>query len=141
MRTHGWIAALAALALIGSPAAFAKGKGNPPGHAEGKGKKEHGPPAHSNAGGNFSSNDREIFHSFFVAHPNYRGSPLPPGIAKNYARGKPLPPGIAKKVVPYDLLQRLPERPGYTYYIVDDDVVLVAIATGVVADILVDVFV
>ena len=63
---------------------------------------------------------------------------LPPGIAKNYARGKPLPPGIAKRYLPADLRPRLPAYQGYELVVVDRDVLLVAIATGIIVDILVD---
>lgn len=67
-------------------------------------------------------------------------SQLPPGIRKNLARGKPLPPGIAKKMVPGPMLARLPVYPGYEWRIAGSDLVLVAIATAVVADVLLDVF-
>ncbi|MCG7326283.1 anti-virulence regulator CigR family protein [Achromobacter sp. ACRQX] len=67
-------------------------------------------------------------------------SQLPPGIRKNLARGKPLPPGIAKKMVPGPMLARLPAYPGYEWRIAGSDLVLVAIATAVVADVLIDVF-
>jgi hypothetical protein len=67
-------------------------------------------------------------------------SSLPPGIRKNLARGKPLPPGIAKKLVPGPLLGRLPRHPGYEWRIAGSDLILVAIATAVVADVLYDVF-
>ncbi|WP_313698060.1 anti-virulence regulator CigR family protein [Achromobacter sp.] len=67
-------------------------------------------------------------------------SQLPPGIRKNLARGKPLPPGIAKKMVPGPMLARLPAYPGYEWRIAGSDLVLVAIATAVVADVLLDVF-
>lgn len=62
-------------------------------------------------------------------------SPLPPGIAKNLARGKPLPPGIAKR---FDsrLASRLPYYEGYEWKQVGTDVVLVAVATGIVYEIL-----
>lgn len=62
-------------------------------------------------------------------------SALPPGIAKNLARGKPLPPGIAKN---FDnrLNTRLPHYDGYEWKQVGRDVVLVAIATGIVYEIL-----
>ena len=50
---------------------------------------------------------------------------LPPGIAKNLARGKPLPPGIAKKTVPDDLIILLPARPGASWLIAGDMVLLV----------------
>lgn len=67
-------------------------------------------------------------------------SSLPPGIRKNLARGKPLPPGIAKKMVPGSLLSRLPRHPGYEWRIAGTDLILVSIATAVIADILYDVF-
>ena len=58
---------------------------------------------------------------------------LPPGLAK---QGK-IPPGIAKKALPADLLRRLPAaRPGTERVIVDNDVVLIAAATGGILDVL-----
>ncbi|WP_322998110.1 anti-virulence regulator CigR family protein [Castellaniella sp.] len=65
---------------------------------------------------------------------------LPPGIRKNLARGKPLPPGIAKKLVPGPLLGRLPRYDGYEWRVAGSDLVLIAIGSAVVADILYDVF-
>ncbi|MGB6009078.1 anti-virulence regulator CigR family protein [Castellaniella sp.] len=65
---------------------------------------------------------------------------LPPGIRKNLARGKPLPPGIAKKLVPGPLLGRLPRHDGYEWRVAGTDLILIAIGTAVVADILYDVF-
>ncbi|WPC06428.1 anti-virulence regulator CigR family protein [Pseudomonas benzenivorans] len=60
---------------------------------------------------------------------------LPPGIAKNLARGKPLPPGIAKN---FDarLAGQLPRYEGYEWKQIGRDVVLVAIATGIVYEVL-----
>ncbi len=64
---------------------------------------------------------------------------LPPGIAKNLERGKPLPPGIAKRDLPQDLNYSLPDRhDGYERTVVGNDVVLVEIDTGKIADIIVD---
>ncbi|KFX70050.1 membrane protein [Pseudomonas taeanensis MS-3] len=62
-------------------------------------------------------------------------SSLPPGIAKNLARGKPLPPGIAKN---FDnrLLGQLPRYDGYEWKQIGTNVVLVAIATGVIYEVL-----
>jgi Ni/Co efflux regulator RcnB len=65
---------------------------------------------------------------------------LPPGIRKNLARGKPLPPGIAKKTVPGPMLAQLPSYPGHEWRIYGSDLVLVAVATAVIADVLFDVF-
>ena len=64
---------------------------------------------------------------------------LPPGAVRNYARGKRLPPGIAKRPLPPDLAARLRVQPGYQYVMVDRDVLLIAVSTGIVADILTDV--
>jgi len=66
--------------------------------------------------------------------------PLPPGIRKNLARGKSLPPGIAKQLAPPTMIQRLPAHPGHEWRVVGTDLVLVAIATAVVVDVLIDVF-
>ncbi len=64
---------------------------------------------------------------------------LPPGIAKNLQRGKPLPPGIAKRDVPPGLDSSLPDsHDGYERTIVGNDVVLVEIDTGNIADIITD---
>jgi hypothetical protein len=62
-------------------------------------------------------------------------SSLPPGIAKNLARGKPLPPGIAKN---FDsrLASQLPRYDGYEWKQAGTDVILVAIATGIVYEVL-----
>jgi Nickel/cobalt transporter regulator len=64
--------------------------------------------------------------------------PLPPGIAKKVARGGALPPGIAKRYLPNDLIVQLPPRPGYEWVVVGTDVLLVAAATGLIVDILID---
>ena len=62
-------------------------------------------------------------------------SALPPGIAKNLARGKPLPPGIAKN---FDgrVASQLPRYDGYEWKQAGTDVILVAIATGIVYEVL-----
>ncbi len=68
------------------------------------------------------------------------GRQLPPGIRKQLARGKPLPPGIAKKVSQPDFLAALPQHQGYEWQICGEDLVLVAVATAVIAEVLSDVF-
>lgn len=60
---------------------------------------------------------------------------LPPGIAKNLARGKPLPPGIAKNFNDR-VASQLPRYDGYPWKQVGTDVVLVAIASGIVYEVL-----
>ncbi len=65
---------------------------------------------------------------------------LPPGIARNLARGKPLPPGIARTRVPQGMLSGLPSIADHEWRIAGQDLILVAIATAVVVEILEEVF-
>jgi hypothetical protein len=81
-----------------------------------------------------------LAHGYAVDYGLTGYSSLPPGIRKNLARGKPLPPGIQQKMVPGPLLGRLPRYPGYEWRIAGSDLILIAVATAVVADILYDVF-
>jgi hypothetical protein len=71
-------------------------------------------------------------------HTGYKR--LPPGVRKNLARGKPLPPGIAKKAVPGTIGQHLPTYPDYEWTRCGADLVLVQVATRVVADVLTGIF-
>lgn len=66
--------------------------------------------------------------------------PLPPGIQKNLMRGKPLPPGIAKKVLPMPFINQLPYHPGCEWRAVGSDLVLIALSTAIVVDVLKNVF-
>ena len=60
---------------------------------------------------------------------------LPPGIAKRWAMGQPLPKGIDLARLPEDLRRRLGlPPPGYEYGRVDDDVVLIEMATRKVVE-------
>ena len=98
----------------------------------------------------FSKNEIAIIRDYYSSQPResagkgqqkkQTSKPLPPGIAKNLARGKPLPPGIAKQRLPDDLIRRLPlVSAGYERVIVDGRLLLVAVATQVIADVLSDV--
>ncbi|HET7687314.1 MAG TPA: anti-virulence regulator CigR family protein, partial [Candidatus Macondimonas sp.] len=64
----------------------------------------------------------------------------PPGIRRNLARGKPLPPGIARQAVPGPVLRGLPHHEGYEWLVCGTDLVLVAIAGAIMADVIFDVF-
>lgn len=133
-----------AVSLLGIAAAHAA----PP---EGKGKPDR---SHQNAGGRKqgdggSGSLRALVNVTISAGEARRYaeelnlvgySSLPPGIRKNLGRGKPLPPGIAKKLAPQPLIERLPRYDGYEWRVVGADLVLVAIATAVIADVLSDVF-
>ena len=65
---------------------------------------------------------------------------LPPGIAKNLARGKPLPPGIARTRVPGGMLNSLPRVEGHEWQISGRDLILIAIGTLIVVEVLQNVF-
>lgn len=60
--------------------------------------------------------------------------PLPPGV--RFRVGYRRPPNVVYYDVPPVLLRRLPAYPGYRYYMAGDDIILVAIATGIIVDIL-----
>ncbi|MDD3448933.1 MAG: anti-virulence regulator CigR family protein, partial [Gammaproteobacteria bacterium] len=71
----------------------------------------------------------------------YSGAkPLPPGIRKNLARGKPLPPGIAKRYVNPDLRSALPYHDGYDWVQTGTDLVLMQATTGLVSEVIRNVF-
>lgn len=67
-------------------------------------------------------------------------SGLPPGIRRNLARGKPLPPGIARRNLPDGMVRGLPVVQGHEWRVAGTDLVLVALGTLIVAEILQDVF-
>lgn len=61
---------------------------------------------------------------------------LPPGQAKKrYAVGRPIPQGVEIDILPGEVIVRLPPLPdGYGYRMVDGDLVVVALASLVIAD-------
>jgi Ni/Co efflux regulator RcnB len=98
----------------------------------------------------FSSVEKELIRDFFGGlEPDASGDlpyglakrdELPPGLQKHIEKYGTLPPGLAKRSLPYDLESRLPRLGSdLERVIVDDDVVLVQRATGVIFDILEDV--
>lgn len=130
---------------MGSASALAdpgngKGKNNGNGHSNdhaqgGKGKgNDDGGNAWRGGG---PSVDRNSIYGLLGGHRDYwsPGPALPPGIQKNLARGKPLPPGIAKKL-DGRLLGQLPRYDGYEWQQVGTDLILVAIATGIIYEVL-----
>ncbi|NDV13668.1 anti-virulence regulator CigR family protein [Crenobacter caeni] len=144
------VCATLALVLGATPALAAppEGKGKPEKH-QGHGK----PQKHGQAASGYDSADaaRDLVRAGITAaavraiigerHLDLGGySALPPGIRKNLARGKPLPPGIAKKAVPMPLLSELPKHSGYEWQVAGRDLVLVALGSMLIADVLSDVF-
>lgn len=87
----------------------------------------------------FSEIEKRLIREYYAGQ-GHGAAPanLPPGIRKRLARGKGLPPGIAKKYLPSDLEGRLPARAGVERRVIGSDVVLVAIATNLVLDIIFD---
>lgn len=63
------------------------------------------------------------------------GPTLSPGIQKKLARGKPLPPSIANKL-DGRLLGQLPRYDGDEWIQADVELILVAVATGVIYEVL-----
>jgi len=140
---------LTSLVLItGSVGAFAD-PGNGKGQGNGKGNSQNSQ-GHGNQGGGAKgkssgqsdwdhgpSIDRGSVLSVLNSYHNYwsPGPALPPGIQKNLARGKPLPPGIAKKL-DGRLLGHLPRYDGYEWQQAGTDLILVAIATGIIYEVL-----
>ncbi|WP_440090828.1 anti-virulence regulator CigR family protein [Pseudomonas putida] len=105
-----------------------QGQGNSGGHKQSAGGNDwHGGP----------SIDRGDVLGILGGHRNYwsPGPALPPGIQKNLARGKPLPPGIAKKL-DGRLLGQLPRYDGYEWMQAGADLILVAVATGIIYEVL-----
>jgi len=81
---------------------------------------------------------RDLFRGTGGIPGSYK--PLPPGIRKNLARGKPIPPGIAKTRLPVTYMGKLPHYPGYEWLGAGLDLLLVQTASGIIADVLIDVF-
>lgn len=149
LKSRSLIAVFTCLALVTGPfAALAdpgngKGQGNGKGYPEGFSGPDH-PGGHGNgkksAGGQRAhgpSVDRGAVLGVLGGYRDYwrPGPALPPGIQKNLARGKPLPPGIAKKL-DGRLLGHLPRYEGYEWQQAGADLILVAVATGIIYEVL-----
>jgi hypothetical protein len=66
---------------------------------------------------------------------------LPPGLEQQLERNGHLPPGLEKRALPEGLERLLPpRRPEYRRVVVDNDVLLIEFATGLILDILRDVY-
>lgn len=133
-RTRTLIAAFTSLALVtGSPALLAdpgKGKGHDKGHSSAPANNWSGGPQVDIGGIRIILDDSREYWGPAQA--------LPPGIQKNLARGKPLPPGIAKKL-DGRLVSRLPHYEGYDWVRAGTDLILVAVATGIIYEVLHDI--
>ncbi|MCS3467736.1 Ni/Co efflux regulator RcnB [Pseudomonas sp. JUb42] len=118
-------------------------------HDQGRGRddnhgQQHGPGPQGNGHGNDHGNNRggnrppdnfdDVRHTF-QEHRDVigRGQPLPPNI--HIVKGHPLPRGYGKRLDQRSL-QYLPRYDGYEWRRTGTDVVLVAIGTGIVYEIL-----
>jgi Ni/Co efflux regulator RcnB len=136
---HLRILSIAFTVLVGASAIAPLADASPP---EGKGK-----PDKSSVDASVDAQalihpdiDYDEIRAIAVAEHRTGYRSLPPGIAKNLARGKPLPPGIAKKTVPDAVLHHLPTYPDYEWRRCGTDLVLVQIATQVVAEVMANIF-
>ncbi|MDX9668240.1 anti-virulence regulator CigR family protein [Pseudomonas sp. P5_152] len=153
-RSRALIAAVTSLALVcGSALAWAdpgngkgqgNGKGNPPNSQAHGNQGGHGNQGKNPAGGDWGNGPSINRSSVLGIVGGYRdywspGPALPPGIQKNLARGKPLPPGIAKKL-DGRLVGHLPHYDGYEWQQAGTDLILVALATGLIYEVLTGAF-
>lgn len=157
ISSRKWIATASSLALVFASAVASADPGNGKGQGNGKGNpqnmQDHGKQkGQGNQGGQGKqggqggqgnqgyrggpSVDRGNILGIVGGYRDYwsPGPALPPGIQKNLARGKPLPPGIAKKL-DGRLLGHLPRYDGYEWQQVGTDLILVALATGLIYEI------
>ncbi|MCP1501186.1 hypothetical protein J2Y86_005893 [Pseudomonas migulae] len=147
-RSRTLIAAVTCLALVSGTATALADPGNGKGQGNGKGNpqnsqvhgKQGGQGGKNSGGGDWNhgpSIDRGSILGILGGYRDYwsPGPALPPGIQKNLARGKPLPPGIAKKL-DGRLIGRLPHYDGYEWQQAGTDLILVALATGLIYEVL-----
>jgi hypothetical protein len=130
-------ACMAAALLLGTGTGFADKP--PKSKGKGKGRAEQGVVT-------FSSGQREAVQGYFVERYGRGGCPpglakkangcLPPGQAKKrYSVGQTLPKGVATEPLPAELSIRIGAPPaGYSYVIVDGDLVKLAVGTMLVVD-------
>lgn len=142
-RTRSLLAAVACLALISGSVTSLADPGNGKGQGNGQGSPQNGK-VHGNKGKNTDGDwdhgpiiDTGSVLGIVGSYRDYwnAGPALPPGIQKNLARGKPLPPGIAKKL-DGRLVGRLPHYDGYEWQQAGTDLILVALASGIIYEVL-----
>lgn len=92
----------------------------------------------------FTDEDHRIIHDYYKKKmpPGLaKKKHLPPGLRKQLAKNGKLPPGLEKRNLPSDLERRLSPIPaGYARAVIDNDVVLIYVATQVIVDIIYDAY-
>lgn len=152
MRISTSLAALLCISLaIPAPA---QGRGGPPakGAEQGKGQSEGQGQGNAQAGqqpGNVVVNDRDRSTVQTYYRKEFAAGNCPPGLAKKnngclppgqakklWAVGQPLPASLVYYPLPGALLSMLTPAPaGYQYVRVDDDVLLMVVATRMIANV------
>jgi Ni/Co efflux regulator RcnB len=108
--------------------------GQQQGHYDNRGDDHHGPQDNHRGGppprdfGPVRQTIRDN-HGYFV-----RGAPPPPGL--HLERGRPLPPGYYGERLDNRALSRLPYYSGYEWRRAGSDIVLIAVGSGIVYEIL-----
>ncbi len=88
----------------------------------------------------YRTQPRYIHRNIVVVRDYYAGwRPYPPGHARRWQVGYPLPREVVYSELPPELLVRLEPMPyGHRYVRVDNDILTIVIATGLIVDILED---
>lgn len=116
------------------------------GHGKGKSQPtEQAVAVEIRVGGYFEDSQRRAVSDYYGAQAAKGNCPpglakknngcMPPGQAKKWARGAPLPSTVIQYPVPRDVVVRIGVPPsGYKYVRVANDILLIAIGTGMVVD-------
>lgn len=86
-------------------------------------------------GARFASRDRDRMRGWYTRHPSYY-RPMPPGHYRQLVRGGYLPRGYYYEAPPILVRDFDPLPRGYGYYVVDRDIVIASVATGLILDVL-----
>ena len=138
LRTNSvWVVSIAGILAL-APAIAAQ----PPWAGGGKGEKDEQKGKHEKY---FGDQHRVIVRDYY--HEEFRAGRCPPGLAKKHngcmppgqakkwAIGRPLPRDVVSYDVPQELVVNIGIPPaGYRYARVANDVLLIAVATGIVID-------
>lgn len=81
-----------------------------------------------------------MVHDWAWRHRDFRVHRLPPSYMARIYRGHPIPPGHRWSPPPPALIGYLPVYPGYEYVVLGTALVLISIQTGLVQDVIFDVF-
>ena len=86
-------------------------------------------------GARFADRDRGRMRGWYTRYPSYY-RPMPPGHYRQLVRGGYLPRGYYYEAPPVLVRDFEPLPRGYGYYVVDRDIVIASIATGLILDVL-----